>query len=158
MTLDRSTSQLHASMAHLASGLRGLARDHADDQDVFHVGGALAARCDDLLDELEARARARGTVLVDRDRLPGISAPALPETAPLSDPGPGEALLDDLREVGVRAHAAQLDWTILHQGALATRDRDLAEFTEGGTEESGRVVRWLTTRIKEGAPQVLATR
>ena len=101
---------------------------------------------------------AAGIRLVDRDRLPGITAPALPETAPLSDPAPGEVLLDDLRETDVRARTAQLDWTIVHQGALATRDADLAAFTERGSEEADRIARWLTGRIKEGAPQVLAGR
>jgi hypothetical protein len=49
------------------------------------------------------------------------------------------------------------DWTMLRQAALAARDRELLDAATACHGETLVQIKWLTTRIKEAAPQALAT-
>jgi hypothetical protein len=160
MRLRPAIEHLHRSTVDLAETLATIGQRHASDHDVFHMGRLLSERCAGLGPLLE---------------------PFLPEdpqddaTGPLADawlsfisPGrravgeasggvdqPGPILLRDLREAEVEAHACVTDWVIVHQGAMAARDQTLLDACTVGMDETRRIERWLTTRIKESAPQIL---
>jgi hypothetical protein len=67
----------------------------------------------------------------------------------------GMLLLRDLRDLFVEASGVEMDWTIVRQGAMAARDEPLVLAATVGLEETRRVLRWLTTRVKEASPQIL---
>jgi hypothetical protein len=47
-------------------------------------------------------------------------------------------------------------WIVVGQGAAAVRDGELLVLVEQAREEITHQLMWVTTRIKETAPQVLA--
>ena len=155
MTLRPALEQLHASTLGLAQELAETGERHAGDHDVFHMGRLLSARCAGLGSMLEpfltgdARADGQGSFSSAERR----SAREVTEAAERSGP----TLLRDLRQVEIDAHACVTDWMIVHQGAMATRDQKLLNLCELGMDEMRRVERWLTTRIKESAPQILVS-
>ena len=72
-------------------------------------------------------------------------------------PAAGLALVNDLRDVYVVAHRAEISWIILQQAAKAARDTELLTVVGPCAEEAEQTWKWLRTRIKEGAPEALAT-
>ena len=52
---------------------------------------------------------------------------------------------------------AEIAWVILAQAAQAVRDHELLQVASLCHEEAEARGKWLRTRIKESAPQVLAT-
>ena len=69
----------------------------------------------------------------------------------------GQAPLRDLRDLYLTAQAAEIAWVILAQAARAARDGELLTAVGTCHEEAELRGKWLRTRIKERAPQVLAT-
>ncbi|MFL5982405.1 MAG: hypothetical protein ACJ74R_11935, partial [Gaiellaceae bacterium] len=69
----------------------------------------------------------------------------------------GLLLLRDLRNLYLSAQEAEIAWVILAQAAQAVRDRELLQTVSLCHEEAEARGKWLRTRIKEAAPQVLAT-
>jgi hypothetical protein len=139
-----ATERAVASLEALRDGLRDLAERHAAEADIYHVGSALAVRCNDA-------ARSFGD---------GKSPTPEPQPGHASgedEPPAGLALLQDLRELAVDAHGAEIDVLIVQQGAMAARDKELVMAAKAATAEVGRVDKWLQTRIKETAPQALAS-
>jgi hypothetical protein len=141
--------------------LRTIAERHATEHDVYHVGHALSERCDRLASGLVPFLQAYGQRVREDDGADGLRAFAervRRTTAALAGRSEktGLLLLRDLRELFVLAQEAEIDWTIARQGALAARDPDLALTCMTGILETERVTKWLKTRIKESAPQVLA--
>ena len=86
-----------------------------------------------------------------------------PEDVRSSSPGgdepsvAGPALLLDLRQVSVETHGVGVDWTIVRQWAMASRDEELLHLAAAGLDEVSRVGAWIKTRIKEAAPQIVAS-
>jgi hypothetical protein len=72
-----------------------------------------------------------------------------------SRPESGLLLLRDLRTLYAAAADASIEWTILGQGAQAARDEELLATVSQCHAEELRVLRWVTTKVKETAPQVL---
>jgi hypothetical protein len=149
----------HSSTIDLSEHLRAVAERHASDHAVYHVGGLLAGRCREVADllqpfaeryrqELDDPPHPFGELLERTRRATAIVTGRAEET--------GMLLLRDLRELATEAHGAQMDWTILRQGASVARDQPLVDAATVGQDEMRRVEAWLTTRIKETAPQVLA--
>jgi hypothetical protein len=68
----------------------------------------------------------------------------------------GALLLRDLRRLLRTAGEVEIDWWIARQGALVTRDEALVALFERCHEETWNHYRWLKSKIKEAAPQVLA--
>ena len=66
-------------------------------------------------------------------------------------------LLLDLRTTYLTAQHAEVSWVILLQAAKAARHRELTELSTSCHEEVESTAKWLRTRIKETAPQALAT-
>ena len=65
-------------------------------------------------------------------------------------------LLRDLRNLYLGAQEAELAWVILAQVAKAARDRELLDMAITCCEDAEVRGKWLRTRIKESAPQILA--
>jgi hypothetical protein len=60
-------------------------------------------------------------------------------------------------KVHVRAAEASINWVILGQGAQAVRDEDLLATVTSRHPFALKTLKWSTTRLKEAAPQVLAS-
>jgi hypothetical protein len=129
----------------LRDGLQTLAEQHIAEADVYHVGSALAVKCNEVAGSFG-----------DGEASTPTPAGDLSARTQQGGSGEGMALLHDLRRLAVEAQGAQIDVLIVQQGAMAARDRELVMAAQAATAEISRVDKWLTTRIKEAAPQALA--
>ncbi len=66
-------------------------------------------------------------------------------------------LLLDLRDAYLTARNAEIAWVTLLQTAKAARHVGREEVASSCREEAESTAKWLRTRIKQSAPQVLAT-
>jgi hypothetical protein len=161
MKLGPAIGHLHDGVTDLAEDLAAIAERHAADQDVYHQGRLLAGRALGLADMLrpfleryeqhvpdEAEAGDGWDSFAEKVRR-GLSQ----MTGRTATVGP--LLLRDLRDLEIASHACVTDWVIVNQGAMAARDKELVELCALGQDETRRVQKWLTTRIKESAPQIL---
>jgi hypothetical protein len=67
----------------------------------------------------------------------------------------GLLLLRDLRQLHLAIEEAAMLWLIVGQASQAARDRELLALVEKSREEITHQLMWISTRIKETAPQVL---
>jgi hypothetical protein len=143
----------------LADELRATGERHAVQHDLFHMGRTLSARVEQLAISLDPFLEAYGEAAAGEssDVLRTVSETVRRGASVLTGRSPttGLVLLHDLRELFVKVSGVEVDWTIVRQGAMAARDDALVIATEVGLEETRRVSRWLTTRIKEASPQIL---
>lgn len=152
--------RLHAAEIDLADDFRTVGERHAADQDVFHV-------CHQLAEQSAARAeRLRGIAeRFEVDLHEPAGKPAvdwLLATARRAAAGmvahrseTGLLLLRDLRQLHVAAEEIDFYWILLGQAAQALRDADLLENVTDMHKQLLTQVKWLKTRAKEAAPQVL---
>jgi hypothetical protein len=161
MKLGHALDDVGESERDLVSELRDLAERHAAEHDLYHLGHTLAGQGESRLDRLAPFADRYGTHRTgpSGDTSPGPleriqrAASRLLGRSEIT----GLVLLHDLRDLYLTAQANQLAWVILLQGARAVRDEQLVDVATESCEETETVARWLRTRIKETAPQVLAT-
>jgi hypothetical protein len=66
----------------------------------------------------------------------------------------GLGLLRDLHDLSVLANQSLLYWTALYQATRALRDRS-SEACQESIDQIEKEISWLTTQIKEAAPQAL---
>jgi hypothetical protein len=161
MKLHIAIDDVQRSEMQLAKQLRLLAEDHAAEHDVYHQAHARAQKCVDHVERLKPfveRYQARAIDADDGDS-PGVLDALRRKTSELlADAEPtGVLLLHDLRDVYVTAQRAEIDWTILKQGASAVHDQDLVAVVSHCQPEADVTGKWLRTRIKAGSAQVLAT-
>jgi hypothetical protein len=64
-------------------------------------------------------------------------------------------LLRDLQDLYLMAHFCDITWTMIGQAAQGARDRELLEVVETCEGETATQIKWLKTRMKQAAPQVL---
>lgn len=67
----------------------------------------------------------------------------------------GLGLLRDLQDLYLMASACDISWTMIDQAAQGVPDRDLLEVVTSCEGQSATQIKWLTTRMKEAAPQAL---
>jgi hypothetical protein len=139
MTLGGLLAHLSALERAAATELRAAAGRHRDDHDVFHQCHTFALTADKRLERLAPHA----------ERLGGRST-----WSSAVSPGSGD-LLADVRALNVRLHELALTWTAAVQGAQAARDADLLTVAKECVAEVEAQAKWLTTRLKTGAPQAL---
>lgn len=138
--------------------MRNVGARHAVDSGVYHVAETLAVRCADNARLLEPHAGRYG---VDAGTL-GDGSGTLERVRRMASEMLGTSevagmlLLTDLKALYLEAHRAELAWVVLVQAAKAVRDEDLLAAAETGREEAERRWKWVRTRVKEVAPQVLA--
>jgi hypothetical protein len=132
----------------LGESFQQVADGHADEPDVFHLCHSLAKQCaehDKRLRPVIARYGEQSDDEPDR-----FHADALAETRS----GP-VGLLRDLQDLYVLASFVDITWTVLGQAAQGVRDQDLLAVVRSCDTDTRRQLRWLTTRIKQAAPQAL---
>ncbi len=148
MKLPVYLGMLQQAERELAASFRTVADGHGDEPDVHSICTVLAKQCDEHVEAIQP--------LVDRygsqpdDEPERLHAAALPEprTGPL-------ALLRDLQDVHLLASFVDMTWTLVGQAAAALRDEELQELITAREAETAVQVAWLTTRMKQAAPQAL---
>jgi hypothetical protein len=138
----------HSEMA-LADSMRLVAAGHARQAHIFHTCHALAS-WSDLHREHLAPVIERYGEQDDIDEPERLRAAALTRTRQ------GEiGLLRDLQDLHLLATLVHSTWTVVAQGAQGLRDRQLLEIATSSNAETVRQLTWLTTRMKQAAPQAL---
>lgn len=162
MNLDHAIGTLLDAEAALAKRLLAVGERHAAEPDVYHLGHTLARQAADHVTRLTPfteryRARSRRPATRGAGDAPGLLKAVRHKGAQLigRTETPGLLLLRDLRETYLLAQEVEIAWVILQQAALAVRDRDLLDVVGGCHEEAETCGKWLRTRIKETAPQIL---
>jgi hypothetical protein len=160
--LGRSLKQLDEALGDLADEYRKVGERHAAEVDVFHMAHTLAAQCDLQAQSLGVHAERYGTELPndDQDGLWNGILAQLRRTQADSlrhSSLPGLLLLHDLRQLHLVIEEAAMLWLVIDQVAQAVRDPELLEVVTQSREEITKHLMWVTTRIKETAPQVLAS-
>jgi hypothetical protein len=64
-------------------------------------------------------------------------------------------LLRDLQDLHLLATLVHSTWTVIAQGAQGLRDHQLLDVATSSRQETTRQLTWLTTRMKQAAPQAL---
>ncbi|MBQ0986963.1 hypothetical protein KBZ10_21095 [Streptomyces sp. F63] len=155
-------AELHGAEEALAREFHRVAERQAADHGTHYPCLTLAGRCEEHAARLRAAAGRRGQ---------DLSAPHHSETlAHLVDAArqkssgrrghhisAGRLLLRDLRHLFLAAQEVSLLWLLLGQVARAVRDQELLDDVEELHRETLGQIRWLTTRLKNAVPQVMAT-
>jgi hypothetical protein len=145
---------VHAEKA-LAREFRRVGDRHVADADVHHLCHRLAMQCHRHVDALTKIAGIgdEETSLPAPDA--GVPRRLLSKLAARSEKT-GLQLLKDLRKLYLRAQECELAWSVLLQGARATREEALATVAGVCVLETTVQAHWIKTRLKEAAPQVLS--
>lgn len=133
----------------LADSLRAVAEGHARQADVFHTCHTLAGWSDQHRGALAPVVERYGEQK-DVDEPERLRADVLTATRE------GEiGLLRDLQDLHLLATLVHSTWTVVAQGAQGLRDHQLLEIANASRAETTRQLTWLTTRMKQAAPQTL---
>jgi len=161
MKLDKAIEDVQDAEAELAKDLRAVGERHAVEHDLYHLSQTLAKQCGEHLERLAPFAERYGASSSDDGAAesPGVLETLRRKSAELlgRSEAAGLLLLRDLRNAYLAAQEAEIAWVILAQAAQAARDRELLREVSRCHEEAELRGKWLRTRIKESAPQVLAT-
>jgi hypothetical protein len=159
MQIDTFMTEVAEAEHRMGAALEELAHRHADEADIFHLARTLARGCTEQLAALQPVAERYGARVADPK--PSRAAGAIGTvrkavSSVVADPGvAGTALLADLRRTYLAAHEAEILWATLLQGAKAARDRALIDLVEPAQAHAARCAKWLRTRTKQAAAQVL---
>jgi hypothetical protein len=160
MKLDHAIDTAIEAEQSLAATLQKLAGRHAAEHDIYQLGHVqaqkAAARARRLSDFAE---RYGASPPKDGEPEPGLVDAVRRQTSDLlgRSRSTGLLLLSDLQDAYLDAQRAEIAWTVLLQGARACRDLELVETVTSVHEECEVAAKWLRTRVKVAAPQVLAT-
>lgn len=152
--------ELHEAEVELAQSFRAVAERQATDHGTHYTCRTLSAQCDEHAERLRALGGHYGVVLHPPKR-PAVLTSAVDALRHKSSelagrrPESGLLLLRDLRELYLKAQGVGLHWIVLGQAARALRDHDLLSEVSALHEETVTQAKWITTRIKEAAPQIL---
>ena len=139
--LDRAHTELARAFHEVAAG-------HLDEPDVFHTCERLARQCEEIGHELGPFADRYGQDADDEpDRLHSELFNGT-RSGPLG-------LIRDLHDLYLMACENAISWTVVKQGSQGARDSALLELATRGETMSYGHVAWITTRIKQAAPQAL---
>jgi len=157
--LGQYIEKLHDALSDLAGEYTKLGERHATEHDLYHLCHSLAKQCRGQADALTAHAGrhagdvpeasddSRESLLAGLRRMTAAAVGRSPMTGPV--------LLRDLRELHLAIEEAAMLWLIVGQGAQAARDRALLVLVDRCREEITHQLMWVSSRIKETAPQVL---
>lgn len=132
----------------LADSFRQVALGHGDESDVVVLCERFAGQCDhhrELLAPVVARYGEEREDEPDRLHAEGLASPRTG----------GVGLLRDLHDLYLLVSYLDISWTVVGQAAKAVRDHDLLEVVTSCEKETAAQLAWLTTRMKEAAPQAL---
>jgi hypothetical protein len=132
----------------LAESFRQVARGHRREADVVHLSERFAAQCDSHREQLVPVVQRYGE---RREREPErLHAEGLSSTRT-----GGVGLLRDLHDLYLLVSYLDIAWTVVGQAAKAVRDDELLAVVQWCEKETSGQLSWLTTRMKEAAPQAL---
>jgi hypothetical protein len=143
--IGRYLHELVDGHTRLAAAFRDVASGHVDEPDVNSLCTRLAEDSDRQVAQLQP--------FIDR-----FGAPARDATraSPWQhEPVDALQLVEDLRELWVRASAVAIVATIVGQAAQALRDGDLLDAATASRDATDVQLAWLTSRIKEATPQAV---
>jgi hypothetical protein len=155
-----AVKRLQESETDLAEQFREVGERHPSEHDLYHLAHRFATECEHHAERLAPIAERYGTEPADVEAGEGGLFEALRgKTGALLGrrPESGVLLLRDLRELYPAAQETLITWIIVNQGAMAARDQELLEVAKECVLETDLQVKWLVTRIKVTAPQVLAS-
>lgn len=132
----------------LAESLRQVAAGHAQESDVVVICERFATQCEHHRELLGAVVDRYGEEREDEPER--LHAEGLPGTRT-----GGVGLLRDLHDLYLLVSYLDISWTVVGQAAQAVRDRDLLAVVHFCEKETAAQLAWLTTRMKEAAPQAL---
>jgi hypothetical protein len=148
MQLAVYVGMVHQGERTLADAFRQVGEGHAEEADVANLCQTFAAWCDDDARTVGPLADRYGELGVQEpDRLHADALPGVRE-------GP-VGLLGDLQDLLVLATLLHSSWLMVVQAAQGCRDRELLETAQHCAARVERQLGWLTTRLKEAAPQAL---
>jgi hypothetical protein len=148
--------------AALAAEYRKVGERHATEHDVFHTCHELALQCEAHAGRIRTLADGAGVDVGRADGhdslLHGVVETARRKAAAAMGrtDKTGPLLLRDLRRLFTSAADCEIAWTIVGQGAKAARELEVVDLFGACCEETAGQLRWIKTRIKAAAPQVLA--
>jgi hypothetical protein len=152
---------LHDAETDLAHQYRIVAERQAAEQDVYYLCHTLARQAEEHAEHVRKVAEKFGKKLSEPggDRMTNVLAGLRHKTSELMGrrPESGLLLLRDLRELYLMAEEANIHWLALGQVAQAVRDHDLLDEVSDLHKQTLTQIKWLKTRIKQAAPQVLVT-
>jgi hypothetical protein len=148
MQLAHYLGLLHRAQTELSAALREVGSAHRDEPDVVRICGRLAAECEAASGRLGPFAERYGEDAEDEpERLhselfTGARRGSL-------------ALLRDLHDLYLMASESAICWTIIRQASQGARDHELLQLAQDGETVAAGHIAWITTRMKEAAPQAL---
>lgn len=160
MRIGSAVRELQEAETDLAERFRELGERHPSEPDLFQLAHRFASECEQHAGKLAPIAERYGSDSADTEGGDGGLFETLREKtgALLAErPGSGVLLLRDLRELYVAAQETLITWVIVNQGAMAARDQELLEVVKECEREAELQIKWLLTRIKVTAPQVLTS-
>ena len=160
--LGEYIEKLHDALTDLAGEYRKVGERHASEHDVYHTCHTLAKQCEGQAEALAPHAERHAADVpeaADEDARESMLAGLRRVTAAVvgRSSATGRLLLRDLRQLHLEIEEAAMLWLIVGQAAQAARDRDLLVLVERSREEITSQLLWISTRIKETAPQVLVS-
>jgi hypothetical protein len=149
MQLGHYLDLLVRSERELADAFTSVGEAHSDEADVAHLTKRLAAQCTQHADALQPFLGGYRQQVGDDEpeRLHGTLFDG-PRTGSL-------ALLRDLHDLYLMASACDITWTLVGQAARSLRDTELEAVVATAQPETALQLQWLTTRMKQAAPQTL---
>ena len=149
MNLSTYLSLLEKSESTLAESFRQVAEGHGHEPDVHFICQTLAKQCDEHQRALQPIVQRYGQGDVD-DEPERLHADGLSETrkGPLG-------LLRDLQDLYLLASLVDITWSMVKQAGQGLRDEELLDVVRACEEETEKQLKWLSTRMKQAAPQAL---
>jgi hypothetical protein len=148
MHLAHYLGVLHKAEVDLAEAYRQVADAHRDEPDVLHDCRRLADQCDRHAQALKPFVDRYGEDADDepdrlyQDLFSGTRAGPL-------------GLMRDLHDLYLMASESDICWTLVGQAAKGARDEELMDAVSSCESETSVQLKWLRTRLKQAAPQVL---
>ena len=149
MKLGIYLSLLAKAESTLAESFRQVAAGHGHEPDVHFICQTLADQCDEHCRSLQPMLEQYGRGNVD-DEPEALHAQGLGQTrsGPLG-------LLRDLQDLYILGSFVDITWMMVKQVGQGLRDARLLESVATCEQESAKQLRWLSTRMKQAAPQAL---
>lgn len=159
MKIGAALRQLAKAELDLADEYEKVGQRQAAEHDVYHTCRTLQQQCLEHARRIEALARpyAASTPTGEDDDWDGVLAHLRQHMseAMARRPASGMLLLRDLRRLYHLAQEVSLHWTAIGQAAQAVRDPELLDAVTALHEQTLTQVKWIKTKFKEAAPQVL---
>ena len=148
MHVSQYLAHVRDAEENLSLGLKKIITQHAFETDVVEMCHRFLVWSDQHLAALEGFRREAGED--EKDESPKLFRMLFTNFRMGS-----YGLLRDLHALSLLIHEAHTCWTILHQGAMALRNTELATLCKQAGVHLNKQSMWVETRIKNAAPQIL---